>query len=303
VWNMVIGILSVQDERYPPNQRLMEAAAQSGHRARLIHTRDCLSEIECGRVTVAIDGCERPDILLPRIGATINDYALGVVRHFELSGVPVVNGFGAILLARHKFLTLQTLAAAGLPVPDTRLVVNLRGFQEAVKWLGGYPVVAKMPSSRQGSGVVRIDSGVTSEFVMENLQDNSRGVLVQEYLTPEDRRDVRAFVVGGRVVGAMELTPLAGDFRSNIHLTGLGKGLTLDRDLSELAIRSAEVLGLEIAGTDIILDKEGTPKIIEVNYSPGFRGLEQATGVDIASRIIGYASDKVMTRKPCISPF
>ena len=99
------------------------------------------------------------------------------------------------------------------------------------------------------------------------------------------------------------MTPLAGDFRSNIHLTGQGKGLTLDRDLSELAIRSAEVLGLEIAGTDIIVDKEGTPKIIEVNYSPGFRGLEQATGVDIASRIIGYAFDRIMTRKPCISPF
>ena len=299
---MNIGILSVQDEKYPPNQRLMEAALQAGHRARLIHTRDCLSEIERGRVTIAINGCERPDILLPRIGATINDYALGVVRQFELSGIPVVNGFGAILLARHKFLSLQTLATAGLPVPNTRLVVNIRGFQEAVKGLGGYPVVAKMPSSRQGSGVVRIDSGVMSEFLMENLQDNSRGVLVQEYLAPEGRRDIRAFVVGGQVVGAMELSPLEGDFRSNIHLTGLGKGLTLDPDLSELAIRSSEVLGLEIAGTDIIIDKAGAPNIIEVNYSPGFRGLEQATGMDIASRIIGYVSDNLITGKSCISP-
>jgi len=302
VWDMVIGILSVQDERYPPNQRLMEAAAQSGHQVRLIHTRDCLSGIEGGRVTIAIDGCEKPDILLPRIGATINDYALSIVRQFELSGVPVVNGFGAILLARHKFLSLQTLAAAGLPVPDTRLAVNIKGFLEGVNRLGGYPVAAKMPCGRQGSGVVRIDSGVTSEFVMENLQDNSRGVLVQEYLAPESRRDIRAFVVGGQIVGAMELTPLEGDFRSNIHLTGQGKGLTLDPYLSDLAIRSAEVLGLEIAGADIIVDKEGTTRIIEVNYSPGFRGLEQATGKDIASRIIGYVADKLITGKPCISP-
>jgi ribosomal protein S6--L-glutamate ligase len=302
VWNMDIGILSVRDKRYPPNQRLMEAASQSGHQARLIHTRDCLSGIQCGRLKLNIRGCERPDALLPRIGATINDYALGVVRQFELSGVPVVNGSGAIFLARHKFLSLQALAAAGLPVPDTQLVVNLSGFHDAVNGLGGYPVVAKMPSSRQGSGVVRVDSPIISDFVMENLQDNTRGVLVQEYVPPEERRDIRAFVVDGEVVAAMELRPNSGDFRSNIHLTGLGKGVRLDRDLSELAIRSAEVLGLEIAGTDILVDKDGGPKVIEVNYSPGFRGLEAATGLDIASRIIGYAVDKSVG-KSCISPF
>jgi ribosomal protein S6--L-glutamate ligase len=299
---MDIGILSVQGEKYPPNQRLMEAAFQAGHRARLIHTRDCLSEIEGGRPTLSIRGGDVPDVLLPRIGATINDYALGVVRQFELYGVRVVNGSGAIFLARHKFLSLQALAAAGLPVPDTRLVVNLTGFYDAVDSVGGYPVVAKMPCSRQGSGVARVDSPSFSEFVMANLQDNSRGVLVQEYIAPEGRRDIRAFVVGGQVVGAMELTPFEGDFRSNIHLTGQGKGLTLNSELSELAIRSAEVIGLEIAGTDIIVDKAGTPKIIEVNYSPGFRGLEQATGMDIASRIIGYVSDNLITGKSCKSP-
>jgi len=301
VWKMVIGILSVRDERYPPNQRLMEAASQSGHHARLIHTRDCLSEIEGGRPELDIFGCDRPDILLPRIGATINDYALGVVRHFEVSGVAVVNGFGAILLARNKFLSLQTLANRGLPVPDTCLVVNLRGFEDAVTRLGGYPVVAKMPSSRQGSGVVRIDSAGTMEFVMENLQDNSRGLLAQSYLPPQGRRDIRAFVLGDQVIGAMELTPNSGDFRSNIHLTGLGNGVTLNQMLSELAIRSAKALGLEIAGVDIIVEKDGAPKVIEVNYSPGFRGLEQATGCDIASQIVEYTAHKLAERS-CISP-
>ncbi len=293
MWKMVIGILSVRDERYPPNQRLIEAASQSGHRARLIHTRDCLSGIEGGRLGVKIDGCDRPDILLPRIGATINDYALGVVRHFEISGVPVINGSDAILLARNKFLSLQTLANKGLPVPDTCLVVNSRGFENAVSRLGGYPVVAKMPCSRQGSGVVRVDSAGTMEFVMENLQDNSRGLLVQAYIPPRGRRDLRAFVLGGRVIGAMELRPKAGDFRSNIHLTGLGNAVTLDGELSQLATRSAEALGLEIAGTDIIVDKDGAPKVIEVNYSPGFTGLEQATGIDIASRMVEYVADKL----------
>jgi len=289
---MIIGILSVRDENYHPNQRLIEAASRSGHDVRLIHTRDCLSEIQRGRPAIRLDECHRPDILLPRIGATINDYALGVVRHFEVSGVPVVNGFNSILLARNKFLGLQTLSGIGLSVPDTYLAVNLRGFEKAVKRLGGYPVVAKMPSSRQGSGVVLVDSPVTSEFIMENLQDISRGLLVQEYFAPQGRRDNRAFVLGDKVVGAMELRPNTGDFRSNIHLTGLGNAVTLDRELSELAVRSAKALGLEIAGIDIIVGKDGDMKVIEVNYSPGFRGLEQATGFDIASRIIGYIADR-----------
>lgn len=299
---MNIGILSVRDERYPPNHRLMAAASQSGHQARLIHTRDCLSEIHHGRPGIIIRGCDIPDVLLPRIGATINDYALGVVRQFELFGVRVINGSGPIFLARHKFLSLQALAQAGLSVPDTRLVVNLKGFQDAVEGLGGYPVVAKIPSSRQGSGVVRVDGPGMAEFVMQNLQDNSSGVLVQEYLVPEGRRDIRAFVVGGQMVGAMELSPGPGDFRSNIHLTGAGTGASLSPDLSEMAILSAEVLGLQIAGADILVDKDGRPKVIEVNYSPGFSGLEAATGLDVASRIIGYAVNKIPERV-CTSPF
>ena len=290
---MIIGILSVRDSAYHPNQRLIEAASQSGHSVRIIHTRDCLSEIDHGRPALKIEGSDRPDVLLPRIGATINDYALGVVRHFELSGVPVVNGFHSILLARNKFLTLQTLARNDVNVPDTYLVVNFRGFEEAVKGLGGYPVVAKMPSSRQGSGVALVDSPVTAEFVMHNLQDNSRGLLVQEYIAPRGRREIRAFVIGDRVAGAMELMPNSEDFRSNIHLAGQGKGVTLDPKLSELAVRSAKVLGLEIAGTDIIVGEDGAPRVIEVNYSPGFRGLEKATGLDIASGIVGYVEDKL----------
>jgi len=289
---MVIGILSVRDRAYHPNQRLIEAASQSGHGVRIIHTRDCFSEIDHSRLELKIEGSDRPDILLPRIGATINDYALGVVRHFELADVPVVNGFHAILLARNKFLTLQTLACNGVNVPDTYLVVNLQGFEGAVKGLGGYPVVAKMPSSRQGSGVVLVESKVVAEFVMHNLQDNSRGLLVQEYIAPRGRREIRAFVIGDRVTGAMELIPNPDDFRSNIHLVGQGKGVTLDPKLSELAVRSAKILGLEIAGTDIIVGEDGAPRVIEVNYSPGFRGLEKATGLDIASEIVGYVEDK-----------
>ncbi len=289
---MHIGILSVRDETYHPNSRLMAAAVGMGHRVSLIHTRDSLSSIQKGRQATSLPGADLPDILLPRVGATINDYALSVVKHFELSGCRVVNGFEAILMARNKFLGLQCLAGEGISVPDTCLAVTWEGFERSVARLGGYPVVAKMPSSRQGDGVMLVENPAAASFVMNNLMDNTRGILVQSYIPPEGRTDIRAFVLGDQVLGAMALEPKAGDFRTNIHITGQGRKLALEPHLSELAVKSARALGLEISGCDIILQKNGSPRVIEVNYSPGFRGLEHATGIDIAKRIIHYVTAK-----------
>lgn len=287
---MHIGILSVRDEAYHPNRRLMAAAVEMGHRISLIHTRDCLSGIQNDQPSVRLPQVDLPDVLLPRVGATINDYAVTVVKHFSVSGCRVVNDFESILLARNKFMTLQRLAKQGISVPDTYLVVTRDGFERSVEQLGGYPVVAKMPSSRQGNGVMLVESQATSSFVMNNLQDNTKGVLVQSYMPPEGRTDIRVFVLGDRVLGAMALKPNPGDFRTNIHITGQGRMLTLTPSLSKLAVTSSRALGLEISGCDIILQKNGSPKVIEVNYSPGFRGLEQATGMDIAKRIIAYVT-------------
>lgn len=287
---MHIGLLSVRDETYHPNSRLMAAAIDAGHRVSLIHTRDCLSCIQEGRQFVRLPGGDVPELLLPRVGATINDYALAVVRHFELSGTRVINGFESILMARNKFMGLQRLAGRGVMVPDTFLAVTPDEFERSVAQLGGYPVVAKIPSSRQGNGVMLVENGVTASFIMNNLMDNARGVLVQEYIPPEGRTDIRAFVLGEKVVGAMALKPSSKDFRTNIHITGGGRKVTLDSRLSHLAVRSSCALGLEISGCDIILQKDGFPKVIEVNYSPGFRGLEAATGLNIAKEIIYYAT-------------
>lgn len=228
---------------------------------------------------------------MPRIGATINDYALSLVRHFELSGIPVVNGFRSILSVRNKFLGLQGLASKGIPVPDSHLIGNFEHFKDAVRKIGGYPVVAKTLSSRQGTGVVLVDSPATAEFIIENLLDKSRGLLVQEYISPQGRKDLRAFVLGKGVIGAMELSPRGGDFRSNIHLTGRGRPVRLGQGLTELAVSSTRCLGLEISGADIIVDANGTAKVVEVNYSPGFRGLEASTGLDIASQIVRYVTE------------
>ena len=278
----------------------MEAGSRLGHKVSLIHTRECLSGTGGRGMTVQIlnDPDVRPDVILPRIGATINDYAMAIVRQFELAGIPAVNGFCSILSARNKFSCLQTLSLNNLPVPDSYLVINLNGFRKAVENLGGYPVVVKSLQSRQGSGVALIESPPMAEFVLNNLQEMSRGLLVQEFIPPGSRTDIRAFVIGDRVICAMELKPNADDFRSNIHLTGHGRPHQPDLRVSGLAVRSSRALGLEISGVDIILNEKGAAKVIEVNYSPGFRGIEAATGADIASEIMNYISHRSMG-EPC----
>lgn len=285
---MVIEILSVQDETFHPNLRLMEEGRSLGYTVRLVHTRDCLARIEGGQIRVSQGSGALPDVLLPRIGATINDYALSVVRQFELAGVRVVNGSSAIALARNKFLTLQALSVCGLPVPDSFLPVNMAGFQRSVDLLGGYPVVAKVLSGRQGTGVTLVESPHAAEFLMNYLQDNTRGILVQRFYPPQGRKDVRVLVVGGEVVGALTLRPGRDDFRSNIHREGRVGPEPVDPDVCHLAVQATGVLGLVIAGVDLIVDARGTPRVIEINYSPGFRGLEKHTGLNVARHIMKY---------------
>lgn len=290
---MHIAILSVRGPDYHPNRRLLEAASAGGHTATLTHTRTCLAQVGKGLPRVlSLEGAPLPDLLLPRIGATINAYALAVVRHFEASGVHAVNTSGAITLARNKLLTLQTLASMGLEVPESYLVITREGFLEALDRLGGYPVVIKTLSGRQGGGVILVRSAATAGFLLENAMDRVRGLLVQRFIPPEGRRDLKVFVLGDRVLGALELTPLEGDFRSNVHLTGRGLAISLPPTLEDLALGAAKALGLEIAGVDLLLEDGGGPQIIEVNTSPGFRGLEAASGLDVASEIIHYVAAK-----------
>jgi len=288
---MHIGILTARSPMYHPNRRLIEAGSRLGQRVTPIHPKNCLSGLGSGEFRLGAPFSKnQPEVLLPRIGATINDYALTLVRHFELSGSRVFNGFQSILLTRNKFLALQTLANQGIPVPGSHFVSNITNFKRVVEKLGGYPVVAKTPKGRQGKGVILVESSLTAKFIMDNMPVRDQGLLVQEFISPPGREDIRAFVLGGKVIGAMALKPKAGDFRSNVHQKSSAKGITLNKKLTELAIESSRALGLEISGTDIIVDSNGTPRVIEVNYSPGFRGFEATTGLDIATAIIRYVT-------------
>lgn len=292
---MIIGILSARDRTYHPNMRLLEASRKRGHEARLIHPKHCRPTLADGRMTVE-GPAPGPDALLPRIGATINDYALALIRHFELSGTDVINGFSAIALTRDKFLGLETLAADGIPVPRSILVSNPGNLEKAVDELGGCPVVVKALRSRQGKGVFLLEGFPEAADLLDRFDARNRGLLVQEYIPPANRLDVRLLAVGDRIPAALALTPQEGDFRANIHQNGLAHALDPEPALAELALRAKKVLGLDIAGVDIIIARSGDPWVIEVNYSPGFKGLEAVSGLDIAAEIIHYV-ERVHARK------
>ncbi|HIC85721.1 MAG TPA: RimK family alpha-L-glutamate ligase, partial [Desulfobacterales bacterium] len=226
--------------------------------------------------------------LLPRIGANIDDYTLGLVRQFELQGVRVINNSIAIERARDKFRTLQELARGGIRVVESCCVNNMQNLKRALDALGPYPVVLKLRSSRQGRGVTLADKEETARFIVENLRQPGRGIIVQRFYPNEERKDIRVLVVGDKVAGAALMTPAPGEFRSNVHVGGKGEAIDPGPELRGLALEASKLLGLEIAGVDILIPKEGPPMVVEVNYAPGFQGLEAVTGLDIARVIIKY---------------
>lgn len=289
---MLIGILSLRNHRYHPNRRLLEAARVLKHQAILVHPGKLLMGVDDHGVRIDhIRRLFRADVILPRLGATIREYPLTMVRHFELLGIPVVNNFQSILLARNKFLTLQTLFMNGVAIPESRYASNWANFQEGVMKLGGLPLVIKRPNSRQGRGVFLLDSLEKQRPLLNSLLGTGRGLLIQEFIPPERRRDIRIMVVGKRVIGAMSLTPKKGDFRANVHLSGRAQKISPTQEMSNLATKSVKALGLAISGVDMIEEDNGILRVVDVNYSPGFRGLEKCTGKDVAIEIIKYVTN------------
>ena len=293
-----IGIITVQEPAYHPNQRLLEAARQAGHEGILIHPYHLWPTTAAGHLEVTGEHSARlPHVVLPRQGAQIGDACLALIRQFQLMGVSLVNDHDAVAIARNKFLTQQVLTAAGLPCPDTIFVNDPSGFFHAVDQLGGYPVVAKQVSERQGDGVLRIMNVNDARQRALPALDRRRGLIVQRYLPPEKRRDLRALVIGGGVVCAASLIPAQGDFRANFHRGSDIKAAALPQELEQTAVTAAAAVGCDVAGVDMMVDNDDRPFIVEVNYSPGFKGLEAATGLDIAGRIVHFAMDRYREKR------
>jgi len=284
-----VALITTRGEAYHPNRRLLEAARARGVSLGLFHPWGAWPMV--GREGgLGLAGPEaalaRAEVILPRLGATISPYTLALVRHLELMGRRVVNRARAIALASHKPRTLQSLQAAGLPVPPAVVVYRRQDLEAAAQALGGWPLVAKLASARQGRGVFLLQG---PQELPPEAEPGRAGLVLQRFVPPRGRRDLRVLVVGGRAVAAMALEPAPGEFRANVHLGGRPRAVELEPAWAGLAQRAAAALGLELAGVDLMLTPRGGPWLVEVNYTPGFRGLEEATGRDIAGLILDYA--------------
>ena len=286
---MNIGIITAEGYDYPPTKRLVEAANIKGHRIIVVDPVYVWPVLLGGNLDLEGDiDISQLDVVLPRQGATVNDSSLKLVPHLQHIRVPLVNKLDAIRLAKDQFLTLQALSARQIPIPDTGFINAFEGFRSVLNRLGGYPVVVKQVSGRVGEGVFLVNNEQKTRLILHNNLETGKGMLIQRFIPPENRLDIRVLVIGGKVAGAMKLKPKPGDFRSNFHLTQKSWPVELLPEWQKMALAAADALGLEIAGVDLIVDAHGDARVIELNYSPGFSGLEAATGLDIAGRIIDY---------------
>jgi ribosomal protein S6--L-glutamate ligase len=285
-----IAILSRKESLYS-TRRLVEAARAEGHRVRVLDTLRCDLLLEKGHPSLFYAGepVRGAGVVIPRIGASITQYGLAVVNQFDMMGVPVLNNSVPIQRSRDKLRCLQLLARFGIDMPRTVMMRERSDIDRAVEQVGGLPAIVKLLQGTQGVGVMIAHSLQELESILDTMWTLEQDILLQEFVAESKGRDVRALVVGDRVVGAMRRRArVKGEFRSNLHRGGLGEPIELPARYREEAVKAARVIGLEVAGVDMLESKSG-PRIIEVNSSPGIEGLETATGQDIAGEIIRHA--------------
>ncbi|KAA0211155.1 RimK family alpha-L-glutamate ligase [bacterium] len=271
-------------------RRLIEAAKTRGHDVTVVNTLACALGMVGRDFSLLHHGepLPTPDVVLPRIGTSITDYGIAVVKQFELMGVPVLNSERAISLSRDKLQAAQFMASQGLATPPTVALRDPTGLEALVEQLGGPPVIVKPVRGTQGVGVMLMESVESIRAISETMWGLGQNFVMQKFISEARGRDIRAFVVGGRVVAAMRRTSQRGEFRANIHRGGKGQRLSLSRPYSRLAVRAATLMGLEVAGVDMLETRRG-PLVLEVNSSPGLEGIERYTGTNVASAIIRRA--------------
>jgi len=282
-----IAILSRRTGLYSTS-RLREAAVERGHEVSIVDYLRCYMDITARRPKVLYRGeTLSPEAVIPRIGATYTYYGAAVVRQFEMAGIYSVNESQAISRSRDKLRSLQLLSRAGVGLPTTGFAHATQDIGGLLKVAGGPPVVVKLLEGTQGLGVVLAETTKAAESVIGAFRQLDANILVQEFIKEAGGADVRAFVVGGRVVAAMKRQAPPGEFRSNLHRGGTAEAIKLSPIERSMAIRAAKTMELNVAGVDLIQSVDG-PLVIEVNSSPGLEGIETASGVDVAGEIIEF---------------
>jgi ribosomal protein S6--L-glutamate ligase len=293
---MRIALLSRNAALYSTS-RLVLAARARDHRVDVIDPLDLQMVVARGRPNLCYAGGRLPryDVVMPRIGAKVTRYGAAVVALFEEAGVPVLNGSRAIALARDKVGSLIGLATQRLRVPRTVAMRGLVGVDEALELVGGCPVVVKLQHGTHGVGCMMAESRSALLSLVETFGAMGQQVILQEYI-PAPGGDLRALVVDGEVVAAMRRVPAEDDFRSNLHRGGRAEPVDLPRRYRNCAQKAARITGLDIAGVDMLETDDG-PVVLELNSSPGLEGIEEATEVDVARRIVEAAEARHRPKK------
>lgn len=285
-----IAILSNGNANYS-TKRLKEVAEKRGHTAEVIKYRECYASIEKNNPTVRYRGeyLSNFDAVIPRIANSMTRYGTAIVRQLEMQGIYTLSGSLAINRSRDKLRSMQLLAKAGVGIPKTVFSRNATDIDDLIEQVGGTPVVIKLASGTHGNGVVLAETKKAAKSVLQAFylsNEEGTNILLQEFIKESAGTDIRAFVLGGRVVASMKRQSLDDDFRSNLHKGGVGQPVSLTEEERKMAIRSAKAMGLTLCGVDMMRSSNG-PMVLEVNASPGF-GIEKVTGRDVATPIIEY---------------
>lgn len=285
---MKIAVLSRNPKLYS-TKRIVEAGKNRGHDMIVLDHLKCVLVIEQGRPHIFYEGKEITGVeaVIPRIGASVTFYGSAVVRQFEMMKIFTAVESQALVRSRDKLRSLQLLARAGIGMPKTAFASHPKDIDNIIDQVGGAPCVIKLLEGTQGIGVILADTHKAAKSVIEGFLALNANILVQEFIAESKGADIRAFVVDGQVVGAMKRQGIEGEFRSNLHRGGTAKVIQLSPEEKATAIKSAKKLGLAIAGVDMLQSKRG-PLVMEVNSSPGLEGIEGATKLDIAGKIIEY---------------
>ncbi len=289
---MKIFILSRNSNLYSTS-RIVEAGRNRGHMIRVIDYMRCFMNITSKKPTVYYGGesLQKADTIIPRIGASNTFYGTAVVRQFETMDCFSVNPSISISNSRDKLRSMQILAEAGINMPVTGFASHTKDIEGVIESLGSTPLVMKLLQGTQGQGIVLAETKKAAESVMSAFRQLDADIMVQEYIKESSGTDIRAFVIGNRVVAAMKRIAPEGEFRSNLHRGATVEKITLTSEENQIAIRAASILGLTIAGVDLMRSNRG-PLILEVNSSPGLQGIEACTKMDIAGQIINFIERK-----------
>jgi len=275
------------------HRRIVEAARSRGHEIDVINTLHVHMNITSNKPVLRHGGrtLQLYDAVIPRIGASITNYGLAVVRQFEMQGVFPLNESVAIGRSRDKLRALQLLARAGVGLPVTAFAHGPRKAEDVVSEVGGAPVVIKLLEGTQGMGVILAETEASAKSIIEAFSAANVNILVQEFVREAAGADVRALVIGGEIVAAMCRTGKKGEFRANLHRGGKAEAVELTAEEKASALRAAEAMGLNVAGVDMLRSSRG-PLVLEVNASPGIEGIERASGIDVAGAMITFLEQR-----------